>query len=466
VYQRFLPQKEHRMSFAEDFVWGAAAASYQIEGAAYEDGKGLSDWDVFCQKPGAVWNGHTGDVACDHYHRYQEDVALMKEIGLHAYRFSISWPRILPEGVGAVNPEGLEFYDRLVDELLAADITPYITLFHWDYPDALYRRDGWLNPASSDWFAEYTKVIVEKLSDRVAHWMTFNEPQVFIVLGHQQGTHAPGDRLQSNQILQIIHNMLLAHGKSTQMIRSHAETPPQVGFVLAASAPFPATASESPEDVEAAQKALFDVTKNHWGNFSWWTDPIILGRYPEDGLTRFKHEMPAIGQNDLQIIGQPLDFLGLNIYFGHKIAAGKNGEPEAVQYPDGHPLTTFSWPIAPECIYWTPKLFWERYQIPLMITENGMANTDLVSLDGHVHDPQRIDYLQRYLLELQKAYDEGVDLRGYFAWSILDNFEWAEGYKQRFGLIYVDYTTQQRILKDSAHWYKKVIASNGADLQQ
>ncbi|MFN2302996.1 MAG: GH1 family beta-glucosidase [Anaerolineales bacterium] len=462
------------MSFPKGFVWGAAAASYQVEGAAYEDGKGLSVWDMFCKNPGAIWNGHTGDMACDHYHRYQEDVALMKEIGLHAYRLSISWPRVLPEGIGTINTQGLDFYDRLVDELLAAGITPYITLFHWDYPYELYSRGSWLNPDSPEWFAEYTKVVVDKLSDRVTYWMTFNEPQAFIGLGYHEGRHAPGDRLGFAQVLRIGHNMLLAHGKSVQMVRACSKTPCQVGYAPVGFVRAPAT--ERTEDIEAARQATFSAVGRHWRqsifemtekscwNNTWWMDPVILGRYPEDGVKLFEADMPKIRDGDMQTICQPLDFLGLNIYFGWKFQAGTNGQPDEVLPPVGYAQTAFRWIVMPEVLYWGPKFFWERYQIPIMITENGMSNIDWIALDGKVHDPQRIDFLNRYLLQLQKACEDGVDLRGYFQWSIMDNFEWAEGYKERFGLIYVDYPSQKRILKDSAYWYQEVITSNGAIL--
>ena len=464
------------MSFPKDFVWGAAAASYQIEGAAGEDGKGLSVWDMFCQKPGTVWNGHTGDVACDHYHLYKEDVALMKDLGLQAYRFSISWPRILPEGIGAVNPNGLDFYDRLIDELLAANIAPYITLFHWDYPYELYRKGGWLNPDSPAWFAEYTQVVVDKLSDRVRNWMTFNEPQVFIGLGHQEGRHAPGDRLEFAQVLKAGHNMLLAHGKSVQMIRAHSKTSSQVGYAPVGLVKAPAT--EQIEDIEAARQATFSVTGRHWRqtifdmtkkscwNNTWWIDPVILGHYPEDGVKLFERDMPDIRDGEMDTICQPLDFLGLNIYFGWKVQAGENGQPEEVVPPAGYAQTASRWVVMPEVLYWGPKFFWERYQVPIMITENGMSNIDWIALDAKVHDPQRIDFLHRYLLQLQKACEDGVDVRAYFQWSIMDNFEWAEGYRERFGLVYVDYPTQRRILKDSAYWYKDLIASNGAALTQ
>jgi len=452
------------MSFPKDFVWGAAAASYQIEGAAHEDGKGLSIWDIFCQKEGIIWNGQSGDVACDHYHRYKDDVSLMKEIGLCAYRPSISWSRVIPQGTGAINPKGLEFYDKLIDELLAAGIQPYVTLFHWDYPYELYRRGGWLNQDSSDWFAEYVKVVVEKISDRVKYWITLNEPQCFIGLGHQFGIHAPGDKLESAELLTAAHNTLLAHGKAVQTIRTSSKTECQIGLAPVGVINIPAT--DSPEDVEAARQAMFSMTsKNLWNN-TWWTDPVFLGQYPEDGLKLFNSDAPPIRDGDMKTICQPLDFFGVNIYIGQTTRAGKDNQPEAVSLPVGYAMTAYRWPITPEALYWGPRFYWERYKLPVIITENGLSNVDWISLDGKVHDPQRIDFLCRHLLELQKALKDGVDIRGYFHWSILDNFEWTSGYKERFGLVYVDYPTQKRISKDSAHWYKEVIASDGAILDK
>ncbi|MBV9864376.1 MAG: beta-glucosidase [Abitibacteriaceae bacterium] len=451
------------MSFPKEFVWGAAAASYQIEGAAREDGKGLSVWDMLCRKPGAIWSGHSGDVACDHYHRYPEDIGLMQQIGLYAYRLSLSWPRIMPDGVGTVNDAGLAFYDRLIDALLAANITPYVTLFHWDYPYELYCRGGWLNRDSSDWFAEYTAVVVDKLSDRVRHWMTLNEPQCFIGLGHSTGEHAPGVKLPFAEVLRAGHNSLLAHGKAVQTIRAHSKQPCEIGYAPVGVVKMPA--SDAPEDIEVARQAMFSVTnKGPWNN-TWWMDPVILGQYPEDGLKLFGADVPEVRPGDLETICQPLDFFGTNIYQGERVKANAAGQAESVPLRTGHELTAFRWPVTPDALYWGPRFFWERYKLPIVITENGLSNIDWVSLDGQVHDPQRIDYTARHLLELERAGQDGVDIRGYFHWSLMDNFEWAEGYKERFGLIYVEYPTQQRILKDSAHWYAEVIKSNGAALK-
>jgi len=450
------------MSFPKNFVWGAGGVSYQMEGAASEDGRGLSVWDVFCRTPGKIWSGHSGAVACDHYHRYRDDVAAMKAIGLHAYRLSVSWPRVIPEGVGRVNPKGLGFYERLVDALLAAGITPYVTLFHWDYPYELYRRGGWLHSESPQWFADYVRVVVEKLADRVAHWITINEPQCFLGHGHHDGKHAPGDTLPFAEVLKAGHHVLLAHGKGVQVIRGHSKTKSQVGFAPVGMVRMPLT--NAPEDVAAARQAMFSITQKSCWNNTWWMDPIFLGRYPDDGVEFFGNDVPHVHDGDMETICQPLDFFGVNIYGGARTRAGKDGQPEEVPRAVGHAQTALRWAVEPDSLSWGPKFYWERYKLPIVITENGMSNVDWVSLDGKVHDPQRIDFLGRYLLELRKACDEGVDVRGYFLWAFMDNFEWADGYKERFGILYVDYPTQRRVLKDSASWYKDVIVTNGACL--
>jgi beta-glucosidase len=450
------------MSFPKDFVWGAAAASYQIEGAAYEDGKGLSVWDMMCHQPGKIWEDNTGDVSCDHYHHYREDARLMGKIGLKAYRLSISWPRVAPTGVGTINGKGLAFYDRLIDELLKHGIQPWVTLFHWDYPYSLYLRGGWLNRDSADWFAEYTKVIVDKLSDRVSHWITINEPQVFIDIGHRVGRHAPGLQLGFREVLTAAHNSLLAHGKATQVIRAFAKIKPFIGAAPVGIAAIPAT--DSAEDVEAARRQTFSITDKHLMINTWFSDPMIFGKYPEDGMKLFKKDMPEIVYKDMKIICQPLDFYGVNIYRGQVVRATVSGAPEQVKSAGGPPLTTMAWQVTPEVLYWGPKFLYERYKLPIVITENGMANCDWVHIDGKVHDPQRIDFIARYLREFRRANEDGVAVGGYFVWSIIDNFEWALGYQQRFGFIYVDYATGKRTLKDSAYWYKQVISTNGESL--
>ncbi len=450
------------MSFPKDFVWGGAAASYQIEGAFDTDGRGLSVWDMLCRKQGAIFGGHTGDVACDHYHRYREDVALMRQVGLRAYRLSLSWSRILPSGTGRVNEKGLAFYDALIDALLEADITPWVTLFHWDYPYDLYCRGGWLHPDSPDWFADYTQVVVDRLSDRVQHWMTQNEPQCFIGMGHRDGVHAPGLKMGWDDVLLMTHHSLLAHGKSVQVIRARAKTSSKVGAVPVGVTFMPAT--NTPADIEAARQTMFGLPVPDTWNNTWYADPMIFGHYPEDGLRTYARHLPSIGANDMATIAQPLDFYGCNIYHGEYVRAGANGAPEVVTTHPGHAMTPMKWWVRPEALYWGPRYLHERYKLPVIIMENGLANNDWVSVDGAVHDPQRIDFTTRYLVSLRSAIDDGVPVQGYFHWSILDNFEWAEGYSQRFGMIYVDFRTQQRILKDSAHWYREVIQTNGANL--
>ncbi|MGI4789727.1 MAG: GH1 family beta-glucosidase [Janthinobacterium lividum] len=450
------------MTFPENFAWGVATAAYQIEGAAYKAGGGQSVWDMFCRRPGKVFSGENGDVACDHYSRWREDVALMKELGVKAYRLSISWPRILPTGTGTVNAEGLDFYDALIDALLAAGITPYVTLYHWDMPYDLYCRGGWLNRDSADWFADYTQIVADRLSDRVAHWMTLNEPQCFIGLGHESGLHAPGDKLGTAEVLRAGHHALLAHGRSVQAIRAAAPHPVQIGYAPVGVVSVPAT--DSAADIEAARQTMFDEDKTGLWNNTWWLDPIFRGAYPAGSLKAYGADAPPIQSGDMEIISQPLNFFGCNIYNGQTVRAGIDGQPEPVPHPMGIGRTSYGWPVTPDCLYWGPKFYWERYHQPIIVTENGLGNNDWVALDGQVHDPQRIDFLARHLQQFARAYEDGVDVRGYFQWSLMDNFEWHEGYKMRFGLVYVDYQTQQRISKDSAYWYRDVIQSNGASL--
>lgn len=450
------------MSFPTGFVWGAGTSAYQVEGATDKHGRGLSLWDVFCRTPGKIKHGDTGDVACDHVARYKQDVALMKEIGLGAYRFSVSWPRVMPEGAGALSEPGLAFYDRLVDELLGAGVTPYVTLYHWDFPLALYRCGGWSNPASASWFAEYTRAVVERLSDRVSNWITLNEPQVFVQHGHIGGEHPPGLALPFSEVVPLVHNVLRAHGMSARCIRETARTKPLIGWAPVGVVTSPV--GFGPAEIEAARAATFSVRRGDVWNNTWFNDPVLLGRYPDEVLSLFGEHLPPGWERDLEVIHQPADFLGLNIYQGARLATGPDGAPAPARRPIGRARTAFGWDITPEVLYWGPRFHFERYGLPIIITENGMANLDWVALDGRVHDPQRIDYTARHLEQLLRAIRDGVDVRGYFHWSLLDNFEWAEGYEQRFGLVYVDFETQQRILKDSARWYGEVIRSNGKGL--
>jgi beta-glucosidase len=450
------------MMFPKNFVWGAASASYQVEGAAYEDGKGPSVWDEFCKKEKAIKEGNTGDVACDHYHRYKEDVAMMKQIGLKAYRLSISWPRVLPGGTGAVNEKGLAFYDRLIDELLAAGVTPFVTLFHWDYPQELFTRGGWQNADSPQWFADYAQVIARRLGDRVTHWMTLNEPQCTVTLGHGSGVHAPGLKLDRKGQLQVLHNLLLAHGRGVQTLRASCKSKPTIGWAAVGVVKYPH--SDDPRDIEAARLATMSVSERWLWNNTMYADPVCLGKYPEDGLKEMGGDMPKIGPRDMQIIHQPMDFYGANIYQGDEFRAGADGLPVQVKRAPGFALTAMPWPVEPLALYWGPRFLAERYKLPIYVTENGMANDDWIAIDGKIHDPQRIDYTRRYLRELRRCVDDGIDVRGYFHWSIMDNFEWAEGFTKRFGLIHVDYTNQKRTPKDSADWYTQLIKTNGAAL--
>lgn len=449
------------MGFSEDFVWGAATSSYQIEGAALEDGKGLHIWDVFTKEKGRVYEGHTGETACDHYHRFREDVGHMKKMGLKAYRFSIDWSRVLPQGYGPVNEKGIAFYDQLIDELLENQIEPYLTLYHWELPYEIYKRGGWMNPEIVEWFGEYAKLIAQRFSDRVKYYFTLNEPQCFVGLGFLQGVHAPGIKAPLRDTFAMAHNALKAHGRAVQMLRAHAKQKIFIGYAPTCGMCYPET--EKSQDVEAARQALFSMQEDdsNWTwNVSWWSDPVLLGHYPEEGLKRYEAFLPKITEEDLRLISEPIDFYGQNIYNGRCIRMGEDGKPQEVKRPAGFPKTAVNWPVTPEALYWGPKFLYQRYQKPIYITENGLACHDVLSLDGKVHDPNRIDFLARYLKSLKRAAEE-VDIRGYFQWSLMDNFEWEKGYAERFGLIYVDFETQERIWKDSAYWYRDLIQKKG-----
>ncbi len=452
------------MSFREDFLWGAATSAYQIEGGTSGYGKGMHVWDVFTKEPGKVFGGHTGDVACDHYHRFKEDVKLMKELGIRAYRFSVDWSRVLPEGIGRVNEEGIRFYSDLIDELLAQGIEPFITLYHWELPYELYKKGGWLNRDIAEWFGEYAGLIAERFSDRVKNFFTINEPQCFIGLGYVQGIHAPGLKVPLRDSFEMAHNVLRAHGRAVQMLRAHAKQPLQIGIAPTSGVIYPA--SEKPEDIQAAREAYFslpDVLDNWTWNVTWWSDPVFFGKYPEEGLLKYEKYLPHFSEEDMRLISEPIDIYGQNIYNGRAFVMGSDGKPREKGRAAGYAKTGTNWPVTPEALYWGPKFLYERYQKPIFITENGMACHDTVSLDGQVHDPNRIDFLARYLQQLKRASAE-VDIRGYFQWSLMDNFEWADGYSERFGIVYVDYDTQERIKKDSYYWYQKLIRDNGVCL--
>lgn len=442
--------------FKNDFVWGTATAAYQIEGAWNEDGRTPSTWDVFSRQKGKTYCGHNGDTACGSYRKYKEDIALMKGLGVNAYRFSVSWNRIFPDGIGSVNEEGTDYYSRLIDELLKNGIEPYMTMFHWDYPYALYLRGGWMNPDSSKWFGEYAQTLARRFGDRVKNFITLNEPQCFIGAGHRDGNHAPGLRLDEPDISHCVHNTLLSHGRAVQAIRANAPDA-KIGYAPCGSVAIPATGSEA--DINAAREKMFSGS-DMWDN-GRWLDPIYLGIYPESLIS-------ALGEptdEDLKIISQEIDFFGANIYQGELVRADENGTPIRMDSSAGHFRTSMNWPVTPDCLYWGAKFYYERYKKPIFITENGMANNDCISADGKCHDAQRIEYLRSHISGLKRAAAEGVDVGGYFQWSLMDNFEWAEGYNQRFGLTYLDYATGRRIPKDSYYWYKSVVESNAAEVE-
>ncbi len=453
------------MPLPKDFTWGAASAAYQIEGAWDTEGRGPSIWDVFAQQPGKIFENHNGNTACDHYHRWREDVALMRELGLKAYRLSIAWPRIQPDGTGAPNTKGLAFYDQLIDALLAAGITPWVTLYHWDLPQALQERGGFLNRDLVEWFGDYAAIMAGQLGDRVKHWITFNEPPVIMGLGHHEGKFAPGLKLPFADCLLGAHHLLMAHGRGVQALRAGCAGPVEIAIAHTSRERIPATAA--PRDIEAARRDYFACTERTLANLAWWADPVVLGHYPADGLIAFEADLPRIEAADMQLIAQQTDFSAYNCYSGWPVRADAQGNPEKVPgaWGIGDPRGSLSWlAVAPDAAYWAARFQTERYGLPLVFTENGYCQTDFVQLDGRVSDPQRIDFMARYLRAIRRAVDEGVPVNGYFYWSIMDNFEWTEGYKDRFGLVHVDFQTQQRTPKDSFHWYRELIRSGGAGL--
>lgn len=446
------------MSFDENFMWGAATAAYQIEGAYNEDGKGLSIWDALSD--GHVAHGDTGNISCDHYHHFREDVALMKKAGLKAYRFSVSWPRIIPEE-GVVNQKGLDFYKDLVNELTNSGITPLLTLYHWDLPLWVHEKGGWLGYDNiSDDFADFTRVVVEALSDKVSYWMTFNEGTSFLGEGYLHGTHPPynkvpaGSEAEKEIIIKASKNLLLCHGKAAKVIREHAVLEPKIGIATDSRLIMPD--SESEEDIRAAKASTFGTDVNFY-NLNWWMDPIMNGSgHPE--------LIKALSDEELEAIHQPLDFLGWNCYLANNYNDGPDGK--MLNYWPGIPRTDTDFAITPDALYWGARFITERYDIPMMISENGAAVIDFVFDDGKVHDPQRIQFLKWYLRGLKRAVDEGCPVIGYMVWSLLDNFEWSFGLEKRFGLVYIDYLTQERIPKDSFYWYSDVIRTNGENISE
>lgn len=452
--------------FRNDFIWGVGASAYQIEGAAAEDGKGPSVWDEFSKIPGKIFEGHTGDCASDHYHHYKEDIQLMKEMGTKSFRMSLSWTRILPEGIGRVERRGVEHYRDVIIELKKNGISPFLVLFAWDYPAALWRKGGWLNPESPKWFEEYTGVVAEELGDLLEdeYITTFNEPEMMFGNTFITGNLAPGVIMSEGDTIRMIHNMLIAHGLSVKKLREKIPAA-KVGITLCSDPVIPP--DHKPETLKACRDYFFkageDIKSLTFG-LSWYNDPVCLGTYPEDGLKNFGKYLPEGWEKDMQTICQPLDWLGHNLYTGVHADVNEKGEVKVRPNPVGFPQTQYGWTIYPECMYWGPRNLYERYHLPIFLTENGMACHDFISLDGKVHDPNRIDYTNRYLLELKRAAADGIDILGYFHWSLLDNYEWAGGFSLRFGLIYIDYQTCKRTPKDSFWWYQKVIETNGACL--
>jgi beta-glucosidase len=431
--------------FPKNFIWGAATAAYQIEGAWQQDGRGESIWDRFSHTAGRVLNDDTGDVACNHYERYREDVALMKQLNLQAYRFSIAWPRILPAGVGEVNLKGLDFYDRLVDSLLEAGITPYATLYHWDLPQALQDKGGWGNRDIVNQFADYTSIVVKHLGDRVQNWMTINEPWVAAFLGHRSGEHAPGLR-DEKLALQVSHHLMTAHGAAVDVVRTQAPGA-KVGIVLSLSNI--ESANGTPEEMAEAEVA--------WqADAAWFLDPLFKGRYPATTWEKYGALAPETKPGDLELISRPTDFVGINYYF--RVLIGANGRVPGSEYTD------MGWEVhAPGFERVLLRLNKDYELPPILITENGAAFQDEVGIDGRIHDVRRTHYLQTHLNAVARAIAQGVNIQGYFVWSLLDNFEWAYGYSKRFGIIHVDYASQRRTPKDSALWYAQSVTQNALE---
>ena len=447
--------REASRAFPAGFLWGTATAAYQIEGAVSEDGRGPSIWDTFTHTPGKILNDDNGDVADDHYHQYQDDVRSMKALGATAYRFSISWPRIFPQGTGAPNPKGLGFYDRLLDNLLANAIAPFPTLYHWDLPQALQDRGGWEARDTAEAFADYAGYVAEKLSDRARHFFTLNECATFIELGHATGVFAPGLKLPRGRLNQVRHHALLAHGLAVQAIRARARAGTQIGPAENVSVCVPVI--ETLEHIAAAELATREL------NAPYLT-AIMEGRYRESFLAAAGADAPKVADEDMNAISTPIDFVGINVYLPGSYVSASDAAPGfvSVPFPAKYPTMNSSWlKIGPEALYWGPRNVAKVWNVSdIYITENGCSATDVPTADGLVYDTDRIMFLRSYLTQLQRATSEGVPVRGYFHWSLMDNFEWAEGFGTRFGLLYVDYATQKRTAKLSASFYREVAARN------
>jgi beta-glucosidase len=447
------------MPFPPNFAWGTATSSYQIEGAVHEDGRGTSIWDTFSHTPGRVVDGTNGDVACDHYHRWADDVDLIASYGLNTHRFSIAWPRIQPDGRGAPNQRGLDFYRRLVVRLVEKGIRPAATLFHWDLPQALQDDGGgWQNRETVLRFAEYASIVYDALGDGVAWWITHNEPWCTAALGHRIGIHAPGIQDEAAEV-RTAHHVLLSHGRAVEAYRASGLAAP-IGIALNLMPTYP----QVDTDADRRAAALSDAYTNRW-----YLDPVLRGSYPDDlrALYADRFELDWIRDGDLDRIAQPIDFLGVNYYARRVVRAPRDGDAAeyawVVREPEpGTPLTAMGWEMTPETFLDLLIRLRDDYAPqPIIVTENGCGLHDHVSEDGQVHDPSRIEYLRTHLGAVETAIERGVDIGGYFVWSLMDNFEWAEGYGPRFGLTYVDFATQRRIPKDSARWYAEVVRRNG-----
>lgn len=441
--------------FNKDFIWGVATASFQIEGATNVDGRIPSIWDVHCQKDGNIADKSNGDYACMSYYKYKEDIKLLKKLHVKAYRFSIAWPRIFPNG--KINKKGLKYYRNLASELLKNGITPYVTLYHWDMPQYLEDKGGFLNKDFPLWFEEYVDAVTKNLGDLVKNYITINEPQCIIHLGYRTGEHAPGKHMSDKEILQGIHNLLLAHGRAVRVIRKNVDNS-TVGFAPCSRAVVPV----NPDNSDLMDKCYNEYYKiNREYDFAYgisiYSDPVFLGDYPKDYYEIFKDILPEITKEDLEIISTPIDYCYQNNYSGDYYDLDESGNLIQLDKKLGCPESNIFWgQVVPESLNYIPKFLYQRYKHPIIISENGMCCHDSVSLDGKVHDPNRIDFVRRYLCELEKAAKE-VPVKGYFYWSFMDNFEWALGYSKRFGMVYVDYETYQRIPKDSYFAYKKII---------
>ncbi len=445
------PPAQHR--FPQNFIWGTATASYQVEGAVREDGRGASVWDTFSHTPGKTFQGQTGDVADDFYHRYKEDIALMQRLGVRGFRFSIAWPRVFPEGIGTPNPKGLDFYKRLLDALHEANIEPFCTLFHWDLPQALEDKGGWTNRATAQAFADYAHHTASQLSDRISHWMTINEFGSYIDAGYGSGEFAPGRKLSKKDWMQTRHNAVFAHGLAVQAIRSGATRPLQVGLAEDMTGVMPAI--EDDAHIRAAEIGLREEN-------AWHVTAIFEGRYTDHYLQSLGADAPVFTPEEMKTISSPIDFLGINVYTTREAVPSDDGPGyRMVDRPASYPHMASDWIFFnPHALYWTPKLVSTLWGVKsLYITENGCSSDDVVR-DGKVLDSDRILYLRNYLTQLQRGAAEGVPLHGYFLWSMLDNFEWASGYSKRFGITYVDFETQKRIPKLSYDYYKEVIRTN------